>query len=145
MEWENLFDNVPVIDIEEQNMINEYERFIKLITENSKDQDTKEVFIGTANYIATIRNRSFRIKERNKIKDENNWETIVSILKEMIDSNQSDKKDEKYNDLENYINKYIKVTDDSTPKAATLRLAASVLPDYLTSIASESDIDALLK
>ena len=103
MEWENLFDNVPVIDIEEQNMINEYERFIKLITENSKDQDTKEakdqdtkeVFIGTANYIATIRNRSFRIKERNKIKDENNWETIVSILKEMIDSNQSDKKDEK--------------------------------------------------
>ena len=79
MEWENIFDNVPVIDIEEQNMIKEYERFIKLITENSKDQDTKEVFIGTANYIATIRNRSFRIEERNKIKDENNWEKIVSI------------------------------------------------------------------
>ena len=141
MEWENIFDNVPVIDIEEQNMINEYERFIKLITENSKDQDTKEVFIGTANYIATIRNRSFRIEERNKIKDENNWKKIVSILKEMIDSNQSDKKDKKYNELEIYINNNIQVKGDSTPKAATLRLAASVLPDYLTSIASESDID----
>ena len=145
MEWENLFDNVPVIDIEEQNMINEYERFIKLITENSKDQDTKEVFIGTTNYIATIRNRSFRIEERNKIKDENNWKEIVSILTEMIGSNQSDEKDGKYKELEKYINNNIQVKGDSTPKAATLRLAASVLPDYLTSIASESDINELLK
>lgn len=145
MEWENIFDNVPVIDIEEQNMINEYARFKKLITENSKDQATKKVFIGTANSIATIRNRSFRIEEQNKIKDENNWEKIVSILKKMIDPNQSDEKDENYNELERYINDNIQVEGDSTPKAATLRLAASVLPDYLTSIASESDIDALLK
>ena len=68
MEWENIFDNVPVIDIEEQNMINEYARFKKLITENSKDQATKKVFIGTANSIATIRNRSFRIEEQNNLK-----------------------------------------------------------------------------
>ena len=79
MEWENIFDNVPVIDIEEQNMINEYARFKKLITENSKDQATKKVFIGTANSIATIRNRSFRIEEQNKIGK------VLHLLDERID------------------------------------------------------------
>ena len=77
--------------------------------------------------------------------NESMWRMRFSILKKMIDPNQSDEKDENYNELERYINDNIQVEGDSTPKAATLRLAASVLPDYLTSIASESDIDALLK
>ena len=147
MDWKDLFANVPVIETEEQKMKVEYGRFNNLISERTSDKDKdQEAFIGTANYIATIRNRSFRIEERNKIKDENNWKKIVSILTEMIGSNQSDEKIKgEYNNLENYINKNIKVIDDSTPKAATLRLAASVLPNYLTSIVSESDIDALLK
>ena len=78
MEWENLFDNVPVIYIEEQNMDNEYKRFKDLISKEPKEEkeEDQDAFIGTANYIATIRNRSFRIEERNKIKDENNWKKI---------------------------------------------------------------------
>lgn len=147
MEWENLFDNVPVIYIEEQNMDNEYKRFKDLISKEPKEEkeEDQDAFIGTANYIATIRNRSFRIEERNKIKDENNWKKIVSILTEMIGSNQSDEKIKgEYDKLVSVINQ-ITVDGASTPKAATLRLAASVLPDYLTSIASESDINDLLK
>lgn len=156
MEWNELFDNVPVIDIEEKKMEQEYNRFKKLVSEESeedkddakKTEEAKDAFIGAANDIAAIRNRPFRIEERNKIKEADNWEEITTYLKNMVKFDSNSPKDglsEVYEELENFMYDKIKEESDSKPLAATLRLAASVLPNYLTSIASPSDIQELLK
>ena len=154
MEWKNIFDNVPVIPNEEVIIKEEYDCFIKLIekiipisenpTEDQKvDIANQEKFLGN-NSIATIRNRPFRIDERNKIKETTHWKSITQILEELVSLSKDDELYNKYKKLETYIKDNIK-NNDSTPRAATLKLAASVLPNYLTTIASSSDISDLLK
>lgn len=155
MKWNELFDKVKV-NTEELDKMNEtylrYERLIKneLTTdEQTKEDDIKIDFVNTSNGIATIRNRSFRKEERKKIIE--NWEEVRRILKEIIDNKEDEEKClASYNKLtEIILNKVVKKDEkgeiaDSIPHAATLRLAASVLPDYLCSIAAESDMNSLI-
>ena len=145
MTWNDIFYNVPVDPVEEKTMKDEYDCFIELIKKDSKDENNKDDvdrFVDTANAIATIRNRSFRIEERKGIKD--NWKEITQLLLSMVNCPNENDLLSKYKDLEAYIEKKIKKPDDSMPRAATLSLAASVLPEYLSSIASESDMNELL-
>jgi 5-methylcytosine-specific restriction endonuclease McrBC GTP-binding regulatory subunit McrB len=150
MEWKELFDNVPVIQNEESKMIMEYDRFYDLVINNNKQSENDgdiDAFIGTANVIAAIRNRPFRIEERMKIKA--NWVKLTGKLKELYEAvKREDAEDgiiKKYEELSDFIKTSIQKEGASTPNAATLKLAASILRDYLSSIASESDLDDLLR
>lgn len=153
MDWNTIFNNVPVVDAEEIKMRTEYDRFNQLVKEKQPSVKDQDDFLGTANAIAAIRNRPFRIAEREKIKESEKWGKITSFLNNLmsifeyktIDEAEKDSKlKEEYDKLENYIFENVMAHEDTRPKAATLRLAASALPKYLTSIASESDINELL-
>lgn len=145
MNWNDIFNNVTVDSNTENGMIEEYKSFKELFGTQEDKYDFSKIqnrFLGQENAIATIRNRSFRIAERQKIKDESHWGKITNMLKKIV---ECDEKKKAYDDLYKYIEENIKDKNDTAPVAATLRLAASVLPDYLSSIASPTDIDALLK
>ena len=167
MEWKDIFVNVPVNPVEEQAIKTEYECFNQLIydlsymsnddgktTEEQKNKQEQfkidqNKFLGQKNAIATIRNRSFWKEEQNKIKEANHWKAITELLQCMVKLYNEKNKDvqllQKHEELEKYIDENINTALNSKPSAATLRLAASVLPDYLSSIASPSDIQELLK
>ncbi len=154
MEWNELFDKVIVNPTELEEMNKAYQKYTRLINDALTQDDgdeakVKEDFVDTNNGIATIRNRSFRKEERTKIIE--NWEEVRRILKEIIDKKEDEEKClASYNKLtEIILNKVVKKNEngeiaDSIPHAATLRLAASVLPDYLCSIAAESDMNSLI-
>ncbi len=152
MEWKELFDKVKV-NIAELNKMNEtYQRYERLLSGKLEEKDGDEPsvvadFVNTNNGIATIRNRSFRNKEREIINRK--WDEVKNILKEIINKKQDNEKRQAYNKLSTFIkDNVVKKTEgeiaDSIPHAATLRLAASVLPDYLCSIAAESDMNSLI-
>lgn len=149
MDWNELFDKVKVNTAELDKMNETYQRYERLIKneltteERTKEDDIKNDFVDTSNGIATIRNRSFRNDERDKIKKDN-WNQIQDQLKKIIDANDQDRKSE-YKELLEFIKKKVVKKGDTIPYAATLRLAASVLPDYLCSIAAEADMKALIK
>ena len=167
MEWKDIFVHVPVNPVEDQAIKTEYECFNQLIydlsymsnddgktTEEQKNKQEQfkidqNKFLGQKNAIATIRNRSFWKEEQNKIKEANHWKAITELLQCMVKLYNEKNKDvqllQKHEELEKYIDENINTALNSKPSAATLRLAASVLPDYLSSIASPSDIQELLK
>jgi 5-methylcytosine-specific restriction endonuclease McrBC GTP-binding regulatory subunit McrB len=83
------------------------------------------------------------MEERKKLKDQ--WNDLKGKLAVLSEENPLDTRIEQYKELSGFIESQIKKGGDTTPKAATLKLAASILPDYLSSIASESDINDLLR
>ena len=151
MDWKTIFDNVLVSKEEAEIMSNEYNRFINLINGNlpkTSVEETKNAFVASGNAIASISNRPFWKDEPKKLL--NKWDSIAEKLKEL----QKEPSSEKYVRFQTYIvSSVLGITDDMKtekgkkypkPYASTLRLAASVLPDYLCSIANESDIDKLI-
>ena len=147
MKWNELFDKVKVNTAELDKINNAYDRYTHLIQDNLPTEDDKKSaviadFVATSNGIATIRNRSFRIQERELIKGPH-WDNIKVLLKEIIDANDQDKKS-KYEQLRDYIKQDVVKDGDSIPHAAILRLVASVMPDYLCTIAANNDMKNLL-
>ncbi len=146
MNWNDIFNKVTVDSITESGMIEEYHSFKDLLSDTQEDENKypyiQDLFLGQKNAIATIRNRSFRIAERQKIKG--HWRDFTDMLKKLVECDEKEKT-KAYDELYKYIEGNIKDKNDTAPVAATLRLAASVLPDYLSSIASPTDIDDLLK
>ncbi len=147
MDWNELFDKVKDITAELDKMNETYQRYERLINGQLTPDDGDEAkviedFVDTSNGIATIRNRSFRIEERDKIKN-GYWNQIKDQLKKIIGANDQDRESE-YEKLREHIEKNVVKNGDTTPRAATLRLAASVLPNYLCSIAAEADMKNLL-
>ena len=146
MDWNELFGKVKVDSAEVKTMKNTYDCYIRLIKDQLKRKDgnkskVKDTFVDTSNGIATIRNRSFRIEER-KIIANNCWNNVKTKLLAIYQAPDEEKLS-KYHELKDYIKSDIKI-GNSMPHAATLRLAASVLPDYLCSIAAEADMNNLL-
>lgn len=148
MKWNELFDKVKVNTAELDKMNETYQLYERLIKneltteEQTKEGDIKNDFVDTSNGIATIRNRSFRNDERDKIKN-GHWGQIKDQLNNIISAKDQDRKSE-YEKLQKYIKKNVVKKGDTIPHAATLRLAASVLPNYMCSIAAESDMDSLI-
>ena len=145
MEWNELFERVKVDTIELDEMNKVYQQYNRLIngqlTQDDDDEPSViEKFVDASNGIASISNRPFYKEECRRIKD--HWEQIKSLLLDIFTA-QDNNLFEKFTALKQYIDKHIK--DGSTPHAATLRMAASVLPDHLCSIAAERDMDYLIK
>jgi len=147
MKWNELFEKVKVNTAELGEMNDAYGKYERLINDRLTIDDGNKLkviedFVDTSNGIATIRNRSFRIKERELIKGPH-WDNIKDLLKAIIGAKDQDK-ESKYEKLRDYIKQNVVKDGDSIPHAAILRLAASVMPDYLCTIAANNDMKNLL-
>lgn len=154
MEWKDIFENVKVSDEELKIMNDEYARFGELLqskSQNEKLDEAKNAFVASDNAIASISNRPFWKDEPKKIIDK--WGSVADKLNALRNADDANKKD-MYEEFQKFIiEEILNITDETKtekgnkypkPFAATLRLAASILPDYLCSIVNERDMDKLI-
>lgn len=144
MTWEQLFKVVCVEATKKTNqeMDAEYQGFNILINSAELNNDWLDRFLASKNSIASIRNRPFYNDEIDCLRKQ--WNGLQEALRELVQTPKPDKT--KYAHFKDTVLKFLKLNEtNNTPHAAILRLAASILPDYLTSIAAEGNMDELMR
>ena len=150
MNWNELFDQVICDAIKNTNeeMHQEYEDFKRLVDDTIQDPEVLERFLAATNRIASIRNRPFYKTEIDCLKK--HWAELKERLKNLVGQHE----DADYQAFKKSVLAFLKPNEtnnspskdsNSTPHAAILRLAASVLPGYLTSIAAEGNMNELMR
>ena len=149
MNWNELFDRVigDAIDITNDEMHEEYERFKGLVEDTKTSPEVLERFLAATNSIASIRNRPFYKTEIESLKS--HWDELKEELKNLVNKHE----DKDYQAFKNRVQGFLKSNetnnspseDSNKPHAAILRLAASVLPEYLTSISAEGNMNELMR
>lgn len=156
MNWNDLFDTVIGDAIKDTNkdMHQEYENFKGLVGDKPHDYKVLERFLAARNTIASIRNRPFYKTEIDCLKE--HWADLRCALNNLVNLviQHADDADDAYHAFKDYILGFLKPNEtnnfpsedtNNTPHAAILRLAASVLPHYLTSIAAEGNMNELMR
>ena len=144
MNWNELFDQVICDAIKNTNeeMHQEYEAFKRLVDGTIQDPEVLERFLAATNKIASIRNRPFYKTEIDCLKK--HWAELKERLKNLVGQHE----DADYQAFKEVVLGFLNEASEdpnSNPHAAILRLAASVLPEYLTSIAAEGNMNELMR
>ena len=151
---EYCFENVKVDKdcVKRQEYYNDYINLIEgKYSKVDVDEKKKELL---KSKIAANGRRPFEDKEIIEIIK--NWDDVVKRLNELRNETEKDNGDpnEKYKEFQDYIIKNILKLDQKKrssgskypePKLAILKLAASVLPNYLCSIVNKLDMDTLIE